>query len=53
MVLADANPGIGGLGAATQLTLEEFREMPEEIAAPPAADSPEPAPEPSGPDEER
>ena len=25
VVMADANPGIGGLGAATQLTLEEFR----------------------------
>ena len=23
--MADANPGIGGLSAATQLTLEEFR----------------------------
>jgi len=27
VVLADANPGIGGLGAATQLTLEEFRNL--------------------------
>src|SRR5581483_3453333 len=25
LVLADANPGIGGLSAATRLTLEEFR----------------------------
>ena len=25
VVMADANPGIGGLGAATQLTLEEFQ----------------------------
>ena len=25
VVMADANPGIGGLGAATELTLEEFR----------------------------
>jgi len=45
VVLADANPGIGGLNAATQLTLEEFRKMPDEIAAPPAAESPSPAPE--------
>jgi hypothetical protein len=28
VVLADANPGIGGLNSATQLTLEEFRGMP-------------------------
>jgi hypothetical protein len=27
-VMADTNPGIGGLGAATQLTLEEFRGLP-------------------------
>ena len=27
VVMADANPGIGGLSAATQLTLEEFRRM--------------------------
>ena len=26
--MADANPGIGGLSAATQLTLEEFRSVP-------------------------
>ena len=26
--MADANPGIGGLSAATQLTLEEFRGPP-------------------------
>ena len=25
--MADANPGIGGLSAATRLTLEEFRRM--------------------------
>jgi hypothetical protein len=29
VVMADANPGIGGLSAATQLTLEEFRGLPE------------------------
>jgi len=28
VVMADANPGIGGLSAATQLTLEEFRNLP-------------------------
>ena len=28
VVMADANPGIGGLSAATQLTLEEFRSLP-------------------------
>jgi len=28
VVLADANPGISGLGAATLLTLEEFRNLP-------------------------
>ena len=43
VVLADANPGIGGLGAATLLTLEEFRSLP---AA--AAPRPRPVPEPEG-----
>src|SRR5690349_6513365 len=28
VVMADTNPGIGGLGAATALTLEEFRDRP-------------------------
>jgi len=28
VVMADANPGIGGLSAATPLTLEEFRNLP-------------------------
>jgi hypothetical protein len=28
VVLTDANPGIGGLGPATLLTLEEFRRLP-------------------------
>jgi hypothetical protein len=37
VVMADANPGIGGLGAATMLTLEEFR-------ARPVAPVPQPAP---------
>jgi len=51
-VMADANPGIGGLGAATQLTLEEFGDTPERIAAaaaaPPADAGPPPAPESGG-----
>jgi hypothetical protein len=38
-VMADVNPGIGGLSAATQLTLEEFRAMPAAATAPPAAGS--------------
>ncbi len=50
VVMADANPGIGGLSAATELTLEEFRARPasaqpvpaEPTAAPPG--SPWPAP---------
>jgi energy-converting hydrogenase Eha subunit C len=42
VVLADANPGIGGLSAATQLTLEEFRNMPSGVAPPPAAAGPAP-----------
>jgi hypothetical protein len=29
VVMADANPGIGGLSAATRLTLEEFRRRPD------------------------
>ncbi len=53
VVMADANPGIGGLGAATQLTLEEFGDMPERIAPPaaaarPAAAGPRPVPESGG-----
>jgi hypothetical protein len=36
LVLADANPGIGGLSAATQLTLEEFRARPAPETAAPA-----------------
>jgi hypothetical protein len=42
VVLADANPGIGGLGAATLLTLEEFPNLPVTAAAP----HPRPVPEP-------
>src|SRR5579859_1862391 len=42
VVMADANPGIGGLGAATTLTLEEYRRVsaPDVVARKPA---PEPA----------
>jgi hypothetical protein len=36
LVLADANPGIGGLSAATRLTLEEFRTRPGAETADPA-----------------
>jgi len=39
VVMADANPGLGGLGAATPQTLEEFRGQ--QVSAPRAA--PEPA----------
>ena len=45
VVLADANPGISGLGAATLLTLEEFRNLP--AATVPPARRP-PAPDASG-----
>ena len=50
VVMADANPGIGGLGAATQLTMEEFGDMPEQIppqaaTARSAAEDPRPVPE--------
>jgi hypothetical protein len=39
VVMADTNPGIGGLGGATALTLEEYRSLP--VADPPKR---EPAP---------
>ena len=42
VVLADANPGIGGLAAATLLPLEEFPSLPAATAAP----RPRPVPEP-------
>ena len=38
VVMADANPGIGGLSTATRLTLEEFRSLP--TARPRAAQAP-------------
>ncbi len=44
MVLADTNPGIGGLGAATRLTLEEFRSLPVPAAAPEPAREAAPGP---------
>jgi len=54
VVMADANPGIGGLGVATPLTLEEFADMPGGMAArpaaaaPPAATDQRPGPAPGG-----
>jgi hypothetical protein len=42
VVLADANPGLGGLGAATLLTLEEFRNQPAATGTPLARPAPEP-----------
>jgi len=42
VVMADANPGIGGLGAATALTLDEYRRLsdPDVTARGPAAREP-------------
>ncbi len=40
VIMADANPGIAGLSAATSLTLEEFRARPAPAAAAPAAAAP-------------
>ena len=37
VVMADANPGIGGLGAATTLTLEESRGVPDPAGLPTAS----------------
>ena len=58
-VLADANPGIGGLSAATELTLEEYRARPAERPRDPASpadgdasppdDTPPPPPPPPAP----
>jgi hypothetical protein len=44
VVMADVNPGIAALSAATQLTLEEFQAPPAGVAA---AQPPAPAPEPA------
>ena len=46
VVMADANPGIGGLSAATLLTLEELRSLPTAAAGPPQAPGPAPVPGP-------
>jgi hypothetical protein len=46
VVMADANPGIGGLGAATQVTLEEYRSLPAAGSA--GVVGPGAAPEPAG-----
>jgi len=46
VVMADANPGIAGLRAASALTLEEFLATPGAIPAAPPARPPRPAPEP-------
>ena len=54
VVMADANPGIGGLGVSTQLTLEELGDMPGGMtdrpaaADPPAVVDPHPGPESGG-----
>jgi hypothetical protein len=53
VVMADANPGIGGLSAATLLTLEEFRSSPAAVAGPPAAPDPVPVPRPRAPGDGR
>ena len=37
VVMVDANPGIGGLGSATMLTLEEFLAMPTSVTDPATA----------------
>jgi hypothetical protein len=37
VVMVDANPGIGGLGSATMLTLQEFLARPASVPAPAAA----------------
>jgi hypothetical protein len=42
VILADANPGIGGLGAATPLTLEESQKLATAAAAPQARHAPAP-----------
>jgi len=52
VVMADVNPGIGGLPAATQLTLEEFRGRADPMSRPPDGDRPPPnlGPPPPRPD---
>ena len=46
VVMADANPGIGGLSAATLLTLEEIRSQPARVAGTRSATDPAPGPAP-------
>jgi hypothetical protein len=53
VVMADANPGIGGLSAATLLTLEESRNLPAAAAGTPAAPGPVPVPRPRVPGDGR
>ena len=57
VVMADANPGIGGLGAATPQTLEEFRGQqvpaPQAAPAPPTPAAPDGRPGTTGPDPDR
>jgi hypothetical protein len=48
VIMADANPGIGGLTAASSLSLEEFQAGPAAAAARSAPETPRPAP-PVGP----
>jgi hypothetical protein len=48
VVMADANPGIAGLRAASALTLEEFLSTPGAIPPAPPASAPRLAPEPGG-----
>jgi hypothetical protein len=47
VVMADANPGIGGLTAATMMTLEEFRARPAAVAGSAAASNVAPVPRPA------
>ena len=49
VVMADANPGLGGLSTATQLTLEEFGGMPGQATAAPSSAAPSSAEPPSAP----
>jgi hypothetical protein len=53
VVMADANPGIGGLDAATMLTLEEFRGWPAAAPGSSSPPDPRPGPEPGGTSDRR
>jgi hypothetical protein len=50
VIMADVNPGIGGLGAATPLTLEEYRRLPSTEPAAPGPQAREPAGRDGAPD---